>query len=160
MKAPSSVMDCGENPCSPPVMIPMQPSCWLCEFSDDPTAKALTRFMNEQSVTMGPDLLAERVHESLVDTVPSAQGIGLETVREHIYSHMLQPGVRVACVMRSLLKLVTRLEATTVSTDPDTGETVVDSKSLGAYLKVISEVMTMYRTGEVNRLMFSPSDNR
>lgn len=151
-------MDCGSNSLSS--SLAMHPPCWLCEFSDDPTAKALTRFITEQSITMGPDLLAERVHESLVETVPSAQGIGLDMVREHIYTHMLQPGVRVACVMRSLLKLVTKLEATTVTTDPETGETVVDSKSLGAYLKVISEVMTMYRTGEVNRLMFSPPENK
>lgn len=138
----------------------VQQRCWLCEFSDDPVARALTRYMNEQSITMGPDLLAERVHESLAESCPMAEGIGLEQVREHIASHMLQPGVRVACVMRSLLKLVTKLESTTVTVDPDTGETVVDGKSLSAYLKVISEVMTMYRTGEVSRLMFAPQESK
>lgn len=116
--------------------------------------------MNEQSITMGPELLAERVHETLVESCPTAEGIGLDSVREHIVSHMLQPGVRVACVMRSLLKLVTKLEATTMAIDPETGETVVDSKALTAYLKVISEVMTMYRTGEVSRLMFAPQESK
>jgi hypothetical protein len=133
--------------------------CWLCEFSDDPLAKGLTRYMTEQSITMGPELLAERVHETLVETCPSAEGIGLPEVQEHIGTHMLQPGVRVACVMRSLLKLVTKLEGTIMSVDPDTGETVVDSKALSAYLKGISEVMTTYRTGEVSRLMFASSDS-
>lgn len=137
-----------------------QQRCWLCEFSDDQLARGLTRFMNEQSITMGPELLAERVHETLVESCPTAEGIGLDSVREHIVSHMLQPGVRVACVMRSLLKLVTKLEATTMAIDPETGETVVDSKALTAYLKVISEVMTMYRTGEVSRLMFAPQESK
>ncbi len=150
-------MDSTLTPCFSPMV---QRGCWLCDFSDDPVAKALTRYMNEQSVTMGPELLAERVHESLVETFPAGQGIGLDIVREHICSHMLQPGVRVACVMRSLLKLVTKLEATTVTVDPESGETVVDAKSLSAYLKVISEVMTMYRTGEVSRLMFAPQESK
>lgn len=134
--------------------------CWLCEFSDDPLAKALTRYMTEQSITMGPELLAERVHESLAESCPTADGIGLQVIQEHISSHMLQPGVRVACVMRSLLKLVTKLEATTMTVDAETGETIVDGKALTAYLRVITEVMTMYRTGEVSRLMFAPSDSK
>lgn len=138
----------------------MPSRCWLCEYSDDGIARSLTQFMNDQAVTMGPDLMAERVHESLVESCPMAEGIGLDEVREHISSHMLQPGVRVACLMRSLLKLVTKLETTTTTYDPETKETVVDGKSLSAYLKVISEVMSMYRTGEVNKLLFSPSDGK
>ena len=100
------------------------------------------------------------MHESLVESCPTAEGIGLQEVQEHILSHMLQPGVRVACVMRSLLKLVTKLEATTMTVDADTGETIVDGKALTAYLRVITEVMTMYRTGEVSRLMFAPPDSK
>jgi hypothetical protein len=115
--------------------------------------------MVQQAVVMGPELMANRVHELLVESCPMAEGIGLEEVREHISSHMLQPGVRVACLMRSLLKLVTKLENTTMTHDPDTNETVVDAKALSAYLKVVSEVMTMYRTGEVSKLLFSSSSN-
>jgi len=131
--------------------------CWLCEYSDDPVARALTQFMCEQSVTMGPELLAERVHESLVENCPMAEGIGLEEVQMHINSHMLQPGVRVACFMRSLIKLASKLESTTVAVDPETNQTVVDGKSLSAYVKVVSEIMSMYRTGEVSKFLFSPS---
>lgn len=133
--------------------------CWLCEYSDDPIARSLNQYMVQQAVVMGPELMANRVHELLVESCPMAEGIGLEEVREHISSHMLQPGVRVACLMRSLLKLVTKLENTTMTHDPDTNETVVDAKALSAYLKVVSEVMTMYRTGEVSKLLFSSSSN-
>ena len=83
--------------------------CWLCEYNDDPVAKGVTQYINEQCVTMGPELMAERVHETLVENCPMADGIGLDEVRQHITSHMLQPGVRVACMMRSLLKLVTQI---------------------------------------------------
>ena len=130
--------------------------CWLCEYSDDPIARALTQYMCEQSVTMGPELLAEKVHESLVDSCPMAEGIGLEEVQAHIQSHMLQPGVRVAFFMRSLIKLATKIESATVAVDPETNETVVDGKSLSAYVKVVSEIMSMYRTGEVGKFLFAP----
>jgi hypothetical protein len=135
------------------------PSCWLCEYSDDPIARSLNQYMVQQAVIMGPELMADRVHELLVEACPMAEGIGLDEVREHIATHMLQPGVRVACLMRSLLKLVTKLEYTTMTHDPETNETVVDAKALSAYLKVVSEVMTMYRTGEVSKLLFSSSPN-
>lgn len=133
--------------------------CWLCEFSDDPVARSLTQFIVEQAVSMGPELMADRVHEALVENCEMAEGIGLEEVREHIQSHMLHPGVRLACIMRSLLKLVDKLEGINTTFDKDTGETVVDGKSVSVYLKVISEVLHMYSAGEVNRLMFAPRND-
>jgi hypothetical protein len=129
--------------------------CWLCEYSDDPVARGLTKFISEQAVTMGPELMAERVHEALIDKCPMAEGIGLDEVREHIMVHTLCPNVRVACIMRSLLRLTDKLESITTSVDNETGQTVVEAKNVSVYLKVISEVMQMYRTGEVSKLLFS-----
>jgi hypothetical protein len=129
--------------------------CWLCEYSDDPVARGLTKFISEQAVTMGPELMAERVHEALIEKCPMADGIGLDEVREHIMVHTLCPNVRVACIMRSLLRLTDKLEGITTSVDQETGQTVVEARNVTVYLKVISEVMQMYRTGEVGKLLFS-----
>ena len=129
--------------------------CWLCEFSDDPIARTLAKFIADQAIVMGPELMAERVHETLVESCPMAEGIGLEEVREHIMVHTLCPAVRVACIMRSLLKLSDKLEGITTKYDPETGQTEVDGKTVTIYLKVVSEVMQMYRTGEVSKLLFS-----
>ena len=129
--------------------------CWLCEYSDDGIARSLSRFISEQAVVMGPELMAERVHEVLVEKCPMSDGIGLDEVREHISHHTLCPSVRVACIMRSLLKLTDKLESVTTSIDPDTGQTVVEAKNVTMYLKVVSEVMQMYRTGEVSKLLFA-----
>jgi hypothetical protein len=130
--------------------------CWLCEYSDDPIARSLTKYINEQAVVMGPELMSERVHEALVEKCPMSDGIGLEEVREHIMTHTLCPAVRVACIMRSLLKLTDKLEGITTSVDLETGQTVVEAKNVAVYLKVVSEVMQMYRTGEVSKLLFAP----
>ena len=131
--------------------------CWLCEYSDDPVACSLTKYISEQAVTMGPELMAEHVHEALVEKCPMSEGIGLDEVREHIMVHTLCPNVRVACIMRSLLRLTDKLETITTTVDPSTGQTVVDAKTVGVYLNVVSEVMQMYRTGEVGKLLFSQS---
>jgi hypothetical protein len=58
--------------------------------------------------------------------------------------------------MRSLLKLTDKLEGITTSVDLETGQTVVEAKNVAVYLKVVSEVMQMYRTGEVSKLLFAP----
>jgi hypothetical protein len=134
---------------------PGEMRCWLCEYSDDPVARSLTKYISEQAVTMGPELMAERVHEALVEKVPMSDGIGLDEVREHIMVHTLCPNVRVACIMRSLLRLTDKLEHITTSVDPDSGQTVVEARNVTVYLKVVSEVMQMYRTGEVSKLLFS-----
>ena len=129
--------------------------CWLCEYSDDPLARSLARFISEQAVTIGPELMAERVHETLVDKCPAAEGIGYDEIREHIMVHTLCPTVRVGCIMRSLLKLVDKLEGITTSLDPETGQTVVEGKNVTVYLSVIKQVVEMYRTGEASRLLFA-----
>jgi hypothetical protein len=141
------------SPLWTPVFASMR--CWLCEFSDDPVARSLSRFITDQAVIMGPELMAERVHETLIEKCPMAEGIGLDEVREHIMVHTLCPSVRVACILRSLLKLTDKLEGITTSVDPETGQTVVEAKNVTVYLKVVSEVMQMYRTGEVGRMLFA-----
>ena len=129
--------------------------CWLCEYHDDPIARNVARYMRDSAVVMGPDLMAERVHESLVQNCPEADGIGLEEVRHHIRTHTLCPAVRVGCILRSLLKLTDRLEDLTTEYDQETGQQVVDRKNVQVYLKVVCEVMQMYKTGEVSKLLFA-----
>lgn len=134
--------------------------CWLCEYSDDPVAKSMRKYVSEQAGTMGPELMAERVHEALVENCPMSEGIGLDEVREHIMVHTLCPNVRVACILRSLLRLVDKLESVSTSVDQATGQTVVEAKNVNVYLKVVSEVMQMYRTGEVNKLRFGQDNSK
>ena len=113
------------------------------------------KFMGEQASTMEPELMAERVHEVLIEKCPMAEGIGLDEIREHIMTHTLCPEIRVACMIRSVLRLVERLEPNLTTVEPDTGQLVVDGKNVNAYLKGIAEAMQMYRAGDVNKMLFS-----
>jgi len=130
--------------------------CWLCEYSDDPIAKSMAKFIADQAITMGPELMAERVHEALAERCPMADGIGLDEVLEHILTHTLCPSLRVACILRSMLRLADKLEAGLMSVDAETGQAVIDSKNVTAYLRVVSEILQTYRaSGDGNRRLFA-----
>lgn len=132
----------------------MPQRCWLCEFSKEPEAHKLTCFLVENSGKMGMAQIAASIHESLVYLDPTAEGIGLDVVTEHITSHTLMPSVRVANILRGLLGLTDHLGAALHTTDEE-GNVVIDAKNVRVYLKVVAEVMQMYRTGDVNKLLFA-----
>jgi hypothetical protein len=128
--------------------------CWLCEFSDDDECTKIHRLITAKAGVMGVDQLAGVVHEILSRHVPDAQGIGLDDVKAHITNHLLSSSVRVAGILRSLLDLTDRLQGILMTVDED-GNIVVDAKNVAVYLKVVSETMQMYKTGDPCKLMFS-----
>ena len=132
----------------------MSTRCWLCEFSKGPEAHKLTCFLVENAGKMGVAQIAAAIHESLHFMDPSAEGISEEEITDHITNHTLLPAVRVAHIMRGLLDLTERLGRVLHTTDEE-GNTVVSARSVNMYLKVVNEVMAMYRAGDVNKLLFA-----
>ena len=126
----------------------------MCEFSKEPEAHKLTCFLVENAGKMGVPQIATAIHESLHFMDPSAEGISVEEISEHITNHTLLPAVRVAHIMRGLLDLTERLGQVLHTTDEE-GNTVVAARSVNMYLKVVNEVMAMYRAGDVNKLLFA-----
>ena len=79
-------------------------------------------------------------------------------VREHIEGkHILCPSLQVAHILRSLLDLKETLQGMIFSED-ENGIRTVDAKNMAIYLKVISEIMQVYKTGEVSKLMFASEE--
>jgi len=132
--------------------------CWMCEFNTEPEARKLTQFIVEHSGTMGVPQLALAVHESLITLFHGAPGTSLSEVTAHITDHTLTPSVRIACILRSLLHLSDRLGSILTNVD-ENGNLVVDARNVNVYLKVVNEIMQTYKTGDVNRLMFSDHAN-
>lgn len=128
--------------------------CWLCEFNKDAEAIRMSRFLMENSASMGIEQLAQCVHERLVEVDPNGQGHSMEQVKEHITLHILTPNVKVACILRSLINLMDKLEQSLITVNEDE-TTVIDSKNVSIYLKVISEIMQIYKTGDCSKLTFA-----
>lgn len=127
--------------------------CWLCEYNKEPEAVKLSKFLTDHAAFMGLEQLAQSIHERLIEIDPEGEGVDLESVLEHINNHVLSPSVRVSNILRSLLGLANKLENTLMVTGED-DITVVDAKNVTVYLKVVNEIMQLYKTGEHNKLMF------
>ena len=133
----------------------MPPSyCWLCDYNREPEACKINKFLAENAGMMGVPQMAAAVYDVLSSYMPACEGTDLATITEHINSHTLMPAVRVAGILRSLLHLNDKLSGI-LSVEDEEGNTVIDNKNLNAYIKVTNEIMQMYRSGNVNRLLFS-----
>ena len=128
--------------------------CWLCDYNREPEARKVNKFLCVNAGTMGVPQMAAAVHDVLTSLMPECQGIELETITEHITAHTLMPAVRVAGILRSLLDLNDKL-ATILSSEDEDGNVVIDSKNVNSFIKVTDEIMQMYKSGNVNRLLFS-----
>jgi hypothetical protein len=71
---------------------------------------------------------------------------------------MLAPTVRIADMMRHLLKLCENLRGNLDRIDPDTGEVTTDRSNVDTYLKVVSKVLDMYKMSETNKMLFANSE--
>ena len=71
----------------------------------------------------------------------------------HLREHVLTPNVRMASIIRSLITLAETLRCTLQQIDEETGDVMVDIKNTELYLKVISQIHSVYRT-EGSRMLF------
>ena len=98
------------------------------------------------------------VHEALTEIAPGQPGIGPTDCLAHITSHSLQPTIQFSIILRNLLSLSEKLRLSLEAPDAD-GVTVIDAKSVQAYLKVTAEIREFYRTGGGQvKLMFDDAE--
>ena len=131
--------------------------CWLCEYAGSKEAAGLTKFFVDNAGCMKPAQMAIVAHEALLEMAPGAPGTKAEEVLAHITEHTLHPSIRVAGILRHLLDMSERVSGTTMVEDED-GRTVVDPKAIAVYMKLASEIMSVYRSGKTDNLTFSDCD--
>ena len=132
--------------------------CFLCRFSADHNAVNMNKFIEENIGTMHPDIIAQEVHtvlSQLMDTNDgSASLISVETIKEHIYLHTLNPVVRTGVMLRSLVDLEEKMKAELFKTDSQGQNAGLDPKRIEAFLRLQAQQMNLYRTNPT-RLMFA-----
>lgn len=137
----------------------MASSCWLCRNCATDDVKSFHSFMvekahcvdaHEMAAHMREHLEAQKIASSLEDEdVPSAEDIQL-----HIKRHVLHPAVRVAQILRNLLELADTLQEL-VSGRGEDGLPLVDVRTVTVYLKVIAEIMQIYKTADLSKMLFA-----
>ena len=131
----------------------MEP-CWLCTFSHTADAKTLATFISEHIGSVSVSNIAAQVSADLRERFPDAEGADCEACARHIECHTLSPTCKLASMLRSLLVLSDDLAQNMRKFD-DEGHLMLDPKLVEMYLKVQSQIMTIYRTSEPNKLLFA-----
>jgi hypothetical protein len=132
--------------------------CWLCDHNMEAEVVKISQFISDQAPYMGSEQMTQIVFQRLQEIDPDGKGHSLSDIKDHIQSHILSPSVRISNMLRALTMLLDRLEGALFTTSED-DTTIVDAKNVGIYLKVVNEVMQLYKTGECNKLMFGDNTN-
>ena len=142
-----------------PLTLANEAKCWLCRNKSNDEAKKLHTFMIQNISTIGVDAMTDMIHSHLGEIAgPDTTGAGRGDVREHINgSHILTPSLQIAHILRSLIALKDTLHSMLL-TEGEDGCKCVDTKNVTAYLRVVSEIMQVYSTGEVSKMLFSTED--
>jgi hypothetical protein len=136
----------------------MASQCWLCRNSTDTNSQKLHSFMLQNISTVGVDAMTDMIHTHLQEVAPDAEGISRQDIKDHIQKgHLLSPSLQISHILRSLLELRDTLHGMLINED-ENGVKTVDARNMSVYLKVIAEIMQVYRTGDMTKMLFSSEE--
>lgn len=137
----------------------MATSCWLCRNCATDEVKSFHAFMVEKSHCVDAREMAAHMREHLEEQCMSSEVEEgdlptAEEIEVHIKRHVLHPSVRVAQILRNLLELADTLQEL-VSGRSEDGLPLVDVRTVTVYLKVIAEIMQIYKTADLSKMLFA-----
>lgn len=119
--------------------------------------KRLNHFIIKHVGLMDIHCISTQVSDFLLLQHPDAQGAQKETVQDHIEKHMLHPRVRIAVLLRQLLEFSTFLHSSLIIQDG--GMCTVEKSNSELYLKVIGQIMQLYRADPGSMLFAEEEDD-
>jgi hypothetical protein len=129
-------------------------TCWLCTYSHTLDAKQYAQYVSENATSASMQAMALQISDDLNEKYPDARGADPSKVLEHIESHSLHPICKIAVMLRSLTKLTEDIQQSMRKQD-DEGNVFMDTKLIEVYLKTQSQILSIYKTVESNKLLFS-----
>ena len=124
--------------------------CWLCTYQGEKISSTLNDFVIQNIGFMDLTCIAQQLSDGLLLHQPDAQQADTNTMLLHITEHMLHPRVRIAVLLRQLLNLSSLLQNNIVV--HDNGITTVDKSNAELYLKVIGQIMSLYKADTTGML--------
>ena len=129
--------------------------CWLCLNNGHEEAKKMHEFVLHNVSSISADCMAGMISEHLLTVDPDGRGLSKADVHRHIQGgHLLNPALQMAHMLRSLFELRDTIQRMIIVEDDD-GVLSIDARNMSTYLKVVSEIVQVYKTGDVGRLMFA-----
>ena len=130
--------------------------CWMCTYQGEELGKKLHNFIIKNIGVMDIYCISLQVSDFLHLTHPEAADSSKEDMHAHISTHMLHPRVRLAVMLRQLLDFAALLQNNIVTREGDL--CTVEKSNAELYLKVISQVMTLYKA-DTHGMIFADDDN-
>ena len=130
--------------------------CWMCRNCASDEVKCFHAFMVEKSHCVDAHEMAAQMREQLEGNrdLEDADLPTSEDIELHIRRHVLHPSVRVSQILRNLLELADTLQEL-VSGRGEDGMPLVDVRTVTVYLKVIAEIMQIYKTADLSKMLFA-----
>ena len=124
--------------------------CWLCAFQSNELAIQLNTFIVTHIGYMELACISQQVSDGLLVEFVDAPGASKDDVYTHIISHMLHPRVRTAVMLRQLLDFAGLLQSNMVVREGTL--CTVDKGNAELYLKVIGQILAMYKVDPTTML--------
>lgn len=163
--APSNAPPAAGGVVPPPIIVGKSGiRCFLCDYCTSQEVRFVTTFIADNIANMEIGFMAEQIRKYILDKRPEyaepygAHGLEVISIKRHIKQHMLSPTVRIADMMRHLLKLCDTLRLNLERVDPETGESTADRSQIDIYLKVVTKVLDMYKMSETNKMLFANTE--
>lgn len=130
--------------------------CWLCTMQGDILGQRMQAFIVKNIGYMDMHCIAQQVSDFVLLQYPEALGAGEEHIYKHVQSHILHPRVRLAVMLRQLLDLSNLLQSNIIVCDGV--NTTVDKANAELYIKVIGQVMSLYKS-DTTGMLYSQDDS-
>ena len=132
--------------------------CWLCLNSTHEEAVKMHAFMMKNITSISSDCMADMISQHLQCVDPNAAGTCKPCIQRHIQGgHLLSPSLQMAHTLRTLFELRDTIHGM-IMTEDENGTRTVDARNMNNYLKVVSEIVQVYKSGDVNKMMFAGED--
>lgn len=155
----------GYSPRPPRPSPAVKTKCWLCENIGTDHARSFHAFVIQKAHTVTADEMACHLRDELLegqlergpeDSIAAQVPCANEIV-EHIKRHVLHPNVQVSQILRNLLEMAETLREVVCTRDSD-GTPLIDVRTVSVYLKVVNEIMQIYRTSDLSKMLFADAD--
>jgi hypothetical protein len=137
------------------------PQCYLCFFAEEPVCIQYVKYITNECQRCCRKQIAQQIATDIETRETrngnEPQGASVSDIEKHISEHMLHPNVKVPEIIRELDGMRRLLRSSITTTDPETGDRVIDTANVTLYLKVIRELHQVYKMGDTAKLTLGAS---
>jgi hypothetical protein len=130
--------------------------CYLCFFAEEQVCVQYSKYIINESQRCCKKQIARQIADDIETREArdgtTSEGASASDIEKHISEHMLHPNVKVPEIIRELDGIRRLLRSSITTTDPDTGDRVIDTGNVTLYLKVIRELNQVYKMGDTAKL--------